>query len=291
MHFIKNEYLTIAISERGAELMSVSDMDRTEYIWQGGPAHWTGRALNIFPYVARLNAGKYRIDGKEYSLPIHGFAPYMTFIAMKKTDTEIEMELTEDADTLKMYPRRFSFSVKYSLDERRLEITYRVENRDQRIMYFGLGGHPGFNVPLAKGEYFNSYRLRFTEKCRPYRIGFTPQRFLDGSENRYQLEDDHLLRLDHKIFSEDAVVLRNVSHEVILETERDSHSVRVSFPQMNYLGIWHTPNTEAPFVCIEPWCSLPAFQDKVTVFEEQSDLIALAPGEIYRNVWSIEFGR
>ena len=56
---------------------------------------------------------------------------------------------------------------------------------------------------------------------------------------------------------------------------------------MPYLGVWHIPCTDAPYVCIEPWCSLPSASGTVTVLEEKPDLLTLAPQEIYRNHWSI----
>ena len=54
-----------------------------------------------------------------------------------------------------------------------------------------------------------------------------------------------------------------------------------------YLGIWHMPHTDAPYVCIEPWASLPSRQDVVEELSCKSDLIHLAPGAKYENQWSI----
>ena len=70
-----------------------------------------------------------------------------------------------------------------------------------------------------------------------------------------------------------------------------THSVTVAFPDMPYLGIWHWPKTDAPYVCIEPWVSLPAKHGEVTVFEKQSDLISLEPGDVYANRWTIRAGK
>ena len=39
--------------------------------------------------------------------------------------------------------------------------------------------------------------------------------------------------------------------------------VTVSYPDMDYIGFWHATLTEAPYVCIEPWSSLPSRQDIV----------------------------
>ena len=79
-----------------------------------------------------------------------------------------------------------------------------------------------------------------------------------------------------------------MSRAVTLKAEGDPHSVTVRYPGMSYLGLWHWPKTDAPYICIEPWCSLPANAEGVTVFEKQKDLIALAAGGTYRNLWSIE---
>ncbi len=64
--------------------------------------------------------------------------------------------------------------------------------------------------------------------------------------------------------------------------------ITIRFPQMKYLGIWHWPKTETPYVCIEPWTSLPARKGVLERLEEKEDLIQLGGGEEYRNEWSIE---
>jgi len=57
---------------------------------------------------------------------------------------------------------------------------------------------------------------------------------------------------------------------------------------MEYLGIWHRPFTEAPYVCIEPWTSLPARKDIVEDFSTQPTLLSLEAGKRYSNTYSIE---
>ncbi len=286
-HIIKNGLLTVAVSERGAELRSIRDAGGTEYLWQGDPRYWPDRALNLFPFVARLTEGKYSLDGEIYELPIHGFAPYSDFRATENTGTRLTLELRDSPETLKMYPRRFCFRVVYALAGDTLTVAYEVENRDVRPLRFGLGGHPGFNVPLREGLRFEDYRLRFSAPCRPMRVGFTPDCFVSGRDAPYPLEDGRILPLSHGLFDDDAVVLRDMCREVTLESELDGRSVTVSFPQMPYLGIWHAPRTDAPYVCIEPWLSLPAHAGERTVFEKRPDLAKIGPGETYRNIWSV----
>ena len=53
-HSIKNAFMTVTVSEKGAELQSILGADGTEYLWQGDPAYWNDRALNIFSKVSAL---------------------------------------------------------------------------------------------------------------------------------------------------------------------------------------------------------------------------------------------
>lgn len=286
-HIIKNEALTVTVSGHGAQLQSVLGADGTEYLWQGDPKYWPGRDLTIFPFVARLTDGRYSLDGRIYELPIHGLAPYCGFTAAENSGTRLVLELQSDAETGKQYPREFTFRAIYELFGSTLAVTYEVVNRDTRPMIFGLGGHPGFNVPLKKGLRFEDYRLRFPAGCRPARVGFTPDCFVSGEDTPWPLEDGCTIPLSHALFDDDAVVLRDMCREVTLESTLDGHSVTVTFPQMPYLGLWHMPKTDAPYVCIEPWLSLPAKAGELTVLENRPDLAHLGPGETYRNEWNI----
>ncbi len=287
LHTIKNEYLTVTAKEAGAELQSILGADGTEYLWQGDSKYWSDRALNIFPYVARLNEGKYYQDGELHQMAIHGIAPYRNFTVTENNGTQMVFELPSDEKTFAEYPRNFVFSIVYALEGRELYVSFRCENLDDKPMYFGLGGHPGFNVPLASGKNFEDYRLRFTEKAEPYRVGFNADCFVTHEDVPFELKDGTILDLRHNLFDDDAIVLRDMAREVTLECDGDGHAVTVRYPGMQYLGLWHWPRTDAPYVCIEPWCSLPADAGKITVFEEQRDLIALEPGKTYVNDWSI----
>ena len=287
LHTIANDRLTVTVNSLGAQLWSIQSKDGTEYLWQGDPAYWSDRALTIFPYVARLWQGQYEMDGRRYAMPIHGLAPTSEFALEEKTDTRMALVLRSSEATYAQYPRHFAFRVIYALEGDTLSVTYEVENRDERTMHFGLGGHPGFNVPLEPGRRFEDYRLRFGGPCSPVRVGFTQDCFVSGQDTPFPLEGDTLLPLRHALFDDDAIVLRDMVRSVTLEAPGGRHSVTVSFPDMPYLGIWHWPRTDAPYVCIEPWRSLPARAGKVAVLEEQEDLVHLGRGQRCTNRWQI----
>lgn len=288
---IQNDMLRVEVSEHGAELQSIQDADGAEYLWQGDPAYWSGRAPNLFPYVARLTDGSYYMDGRLYHMDIHGLAPYLDFVVRQCAKTRLVMELASTPETVRTYPREFCFRVIYELKGSALSVTYEVENRDRNTMYFGLGAHPGFRVPLQADRHFEDYHLRFAPDCTPRRIGFTDDCFLDGTDGPFPLNQEHCLSLHHNLFDQDAVVLKDMGRQVTLEAQGDPASVTLEFPGMNYLGLWHMPKTDASYICIEPWCSLPSSKGKIAVFEEQPNLITLPAGELYQNTWLIKINK
>ena len=287
LHTIQNDCMSVTVHEQGAQLWSILSRDGTQVLWQGDEKYWADRALTIFPYVARLWQGRYQLDGQTYEMPIHGFAPGSRFAVTEKCDTRMVFELTDSEQTHEQYPRRFAFRVICALEGDTLSVTFEVDNRDEKAMYFGLGGHPGFNVPLEAGKTFEDYRLRFAAPCDPVRVGFSADCFVSGEDTPFPLEEGCVLPLAHDLFDDDAIVLRNMAREVTLEPVGGGRSVTVSYPDMPYLGIWHWPRTDAPYVCIEPWSSLPAKRGEITVFEKQEDLICLEVGKTYRNTWTI----
>lgn len=72
-----------------------------------------------------------------------------------------------------------------------------------------------------------------------------------------------------------------------LSAGEGTRGLTLSCPRMRYLGIWHQPGTSAPYVCLEPWASLPSRQDVVEDLAQQNDLLSLEPGQRYENRWTI----
>lgn len=286
-HTIQNAFLTVTVSEQGAELRSIQDAAGTEYLWQGDPTYWGDRAPLLFPFIARLTNNSYKYMGKTYPMTIHGFAAASHFSVAEKVGTRIVLELKESSETLAQYPFAFTLQVIYALEENALQVTYHVENRDRKTMPFGIGGHPGFNVPLEEGERFEDYELEFACPCQPDRVGFTPAVYLSGHDEAYPLREDRFIDLQHELFDEDAIILKNMAREVTLRSKVSGKGLTVRYPDMPYLGIWHWPKTDAPYICIEPWSSLPSRQDVVEEFSCKSDLVQLAAGKTYETTWSI----
>lgn len=285
---ISNEYLAVTISDKGAELQSVKSADGTEYLWQADPAIWHDKAPNIFPYVARLTDGKYTLNGKTYEMKIHGIAKYVVFRVENQAPDAITFCLDSNEEIKKQFPFDFIYRITYRLEGNALVTTNSTENLGRERMYFGLGGHPGFNVPMEKGLAFEDYYLEFSQPAHPWRVGFTDDCHLNGQDVLYPLENDRRIPLKHDLFDHDAIVLKHAARQVRIASDKGSRSVTVTYPDFMYIGFWHKPGMEAPYVCVEPWSSLPSRSGIVEDFAQQADLIGLDGGRTYSNTWTIE---
>lgn len=285
LYQIQSSDLQVSISNTGAELMSIRGSGGTEYLWQGDARYWQDRAPNIFPYVARLTRGQYTYQGKTYHLPIHGFAPTAPFAVTEKQENAVTFTLESDPEYYEMYPFHFRFSIRYAVEGNTLLVRMQVENRDEKAMYFGLGGHPGINVPLEEDVSFEDYFLEFPP-CALRRVEFTPACFITGKEDPFPLENGRL-PLHHDMFDDDAIVLKGVPGQVTLRSEKGRHRVTLTAPDLPVYGFWHMPKTDAPYICLEPWSSLPSRQDVVEDLQTQPDLICLEAGKTYETIWSL----
>ena len=279
---IKNENLEVVIRSLGAEIISMKDQDGNEYLWQGDPAYWDGQAPNLFPYIGRMVDKKYTFEGKTYDMEIHGFAKDSEFKVNQISENEIVFSMTDSEETYKQYPFHFEFDLMYKVLGTSLQMCYLVKNLDEKEMYFGVGAHPGINVPFENGTKFEDYYLEFTETEDVQRVKFSDDCFVEG-ENPYELRDGKYIDLRHDLFDEDAIVLRNMSKNVLLTSKTGTKAVQVTYPRMDYVGFWHWPKKDAPYVCIEPWSSLPSRKGPVEDIAKQPGLVKLAPKQVHMN--------
>lgn len=286
---IENEKLSVEIRETGGALHSLYGRETgIEYLWQGNRTYWGGQAPNLFPFVGRLYEKVYTLHGKRYPMNIHGFLPHAEMAVETRTDSACTLLLTDTPETRACYPYAFALWLTYRLEGGTLEIAFQVENRSPETIYCGMGGHPGFNVPLEPGLGFEDYALTFPEPCAPELVEFSPGVLCTQRREPYPLEHGRVLPLRHSLFSLDAVVFAGAPRQVTLAAERGRHGVTVSYPQMPYVGFWHRPNSDAPFVCIEPWSVLPGREGVVEELSEMEDMTAVPVGESVVNRWSIQ---
>ncbi|MEE0134432.1 aldose 1-epimerase family protein [Blautia stercoris] len=159
---LKNQELTLKISSKGAEMKSLKDnKTNQEYLWHGDSAYWGRTSPVLFPIVGNYREKESVFEGKTYSMSQHGFARDMEFTLESQKEEEIWFELKENEETLKKYPFAFRLHLGYRLDGRSVEVLWKVENPNEKKMYFSIGGHPAFNCPLKAEEKQSDYQLSF----------------------------------------------------------------------------------------------------------------------------------
>jgi galactose mutarotase-like enzyme len=287
VHSIKNNILQISVKEAGAELCSIKSISSDkEYIWQGNPEVWAAHAPNLFPIIGCLKEDGFLYKGEEYKCPKHGFFRKNNKVSLidKSKDT-LTFGLGSDEETLKIYPFKFKFEIKYILRGNKLIVEHTIINKGDEEMLFSLGGHPGFNCPMNSDETYRDYYLQF-EKPETAETWHVEPNGLIGKNTTPIFDEPTKIKLHPKIFDNDALVFKNLnSSKISLKSEKSNQVLTVSFKDFSYLGIWAKPNSD--FVCIEPWLGIADSVDSSRNFEEKEGLIKLAVGKTFVANYSI----
>ncbi|NLL79010.1 MAG: aldose 1-epimerase family protein [Clostridiales bacterium] len=250
----ENEKLVIQVNSLGAELCSVVDKESgREYMWSGDPAYWSGISPVLFPFIGCLKNGGYRYEGKEYEIGKHGFARRMEFTCSGQEQDALWFTLMDTEETQKSYPFAFCLEAGYVLREKTIQVKWRVTNRDEKEMYFALGGHPAFVCPPAYQEGNRtecSILFEGKERIESERIG-TDGLIIEG-HNTYELEQG-ILPVTTGIFDGDALVLDNSQVKKISLCDKDKQPYVSVIFDTPYVGVWSKPQDDATYICIEPW--------------------------------------
>lgn len=292
IYTIENEKIKVSVTDLGAEMTSLILKETgKEYLWQADPTYWNGHAYNLFPICGRLWEGKYTYQGKTYEMNLHGFARKTVYALAEQTATSLTFRLADSEVTYAQYPFHFELLLTYTLEGASVVTTFRVANKDEKELIYAIGGHPGFNVPLADGETFTDYTITFAETCQPKQLCMSETCYYLGKNEPFgKIVGGKSFALSHDLFDNDAVFMTEMASEVTLKSNISGRFVTVSYPGMKYLGFWHKPKTEAPYVCIEPWTSVPADDGKVDDLETKRDMYHLASGAVNEQSFTITIG-
>ncbi|WP_193774312.1 aldose 1-epimerase family protein [Vallitalea guaymasensis] len=261
INVLENDVLKIEVNSLGAELSSIKTKeDGLEYLWQGDPSVWGRKSPILFPIVGKLKDNEYYIENEKYELGQHGFARDMEFQVEQKNKEILEYKLKYNEESLKKYPYKFLLTITYELKGNSLNIGYEVKNLDSSDVYFSIGAHPGFNIPIMEEERLEDYYLEFDklETVNKYKLNTENSVSLESIPF---LENEKVIPMTKDIFNKGAIILLDVeSNSLSLKSKKSSREVRVEYAGFPYLGIWGQPDN-SPFVCIEPWYGVADFED------------------------------
>ncbi|WP_220750969.1 aldose 1-epimerase family protein [Apilactobacillus xinyiensis] len=247
---LENEELTVLLNTKGAELTSVKDNKEHEYIWQADSKFWGRHAPVLFPIIGRLKDDFYLLHGNKYSMGQHGFARDNEFEVLEKNDNSVLFKLSENDETMSMYPYKFSLQIKYTLSNKTLSVDYIVKNNDTKLMYYSIGAHPAFNLSYN----MENYKITINDGGSYKHIPLNKS--LSDFEDTDELNANEPIRLNREFFKDDAKIIDTSDNSInsfVLSNDKDNHKIKVNAFNCKYTGIWSTYPKDGSFVCIEPW--------------------------------------
>lgn len=285
---LENKTLKVEFSSLGAELRSLFDKrDGLEHMWHADPKFWPRKAPILFPCVGESKEKRIMVEGQSYPMGRHGFARTQEFAVAETNRDSVIFELTENAETLSSYPFSFRFRVSYKLDGASLIQTFEVQNTGESEMGFQVGGHPAFAVPFQPNEAYSDYEIRFDQSFSAERHLLSNEGLYNG-ETRLVLEASDRIPLSYELFSEDALVFRDIpSKSVWIQHKDGGKRLKVDYNGFPHLGIWSVPG--ADYACIEPWIGCADRFDQPDDFFKKDSIVRLTEKETFEEEFKISF--
>ncbi|GAB3506541.1 aldose 1-epimerase family protein [Emticicia fontis] len=283
---IKNAVISATINPKGAELTSlVHQASQIDYMWSADPAFWGKSSPVLFPIVGSVKDDTFIYRGIAYNLPRHGFARERVFEIENQTEDRVTFLLKSDEASLKVFPFIFELRLQYSVEGNQLLVTYQITNTGDTEMFFSVGGHPAFKVPLLDGTNYEDYYLEFNTSEDLLRWPLTNKGLIEAAPEKLPLADGRL-PLSKELFYKDALVFKHLqSDSVTLKSDKTVHQLRFDFKGFPFLGIWAAKN--ADFVCIEPWCGIADSANHNQQLTEKEGINQLNANEIFERTWTV----
>ena len=286
VYSIENEILKVSTLDKGAELQNIFNKQTSlEYIWDANPAFWPKSSPVLFPIVGGLKDNTYFYDDNPYKLTRHGFGRDHVYEISHQDKTSITFLLKANDEIRKNYPFEFEFKVQYELKDNRLKITFLVKNTDDKEMYFSVGAHPAFKVPLTADTNYNNWYLQFSDKETEGIWPVTKDGLMEAFSVPFFNNTDKV-SLTKELFHKDALVFKNLkSNSISILSDKTKHGVTVAYDHFPFMGIWSAK--DADFVCIEPWCGISDSTNTLQQLNEKEGIHALQPNNNFERSYSI----
>ncbi len=291
LYTIENEYLKVTVTTKGAQIASViRKTDGVEHIWQADPTVWGWHGPILFPHCGKVVDGIIEVEGKEYPSGQHGFARNMEHELAWQGATEVALVLESSPETLEKWPFDFELVSVFTLEGPKLHHTLRVANPGETELRFGIGYHPAFTIPFDHKHSFSDYVLKFDSPQSPTCIGCLPLGLVHG--NCYGLGANvQELPIDEQLFANDSHCMAGLKAKTLGIYEKDTgRAVVCDISEFPYTLIWSKPG-KPQFVCIEPWHSLPSWENGSRKWEEKPAAAVLQPDEVWETTLTMEFVR
>jgi galactose mutarotase-like enzyme len=215
----------------------------------------------LFPTPGRLSGDRWDRNGRQGTLPQHGFARNLAWEIRGTSSTGVAsatLRLQSCPASRANYPYDFNLECAYSLKGSGLTVEIAVTNTGAEVMPFGVGFHPYF-------------LLEQSEKAGARVETRATGAFDNVSKHSVRLEGPIDLARDEV----DLHLLDHGSNAIALVWSGGLRRIQISAsPEFSHWVVWTLAGRD--FVCVEPWTCPP------DAFNSGDRLSTLSPGATQR---------
>lgn len=268
---LENEYVSATLNTKAGYIESlVSKKDGQEHAWQYDSSVWPRRTAVCFPLCGKCRDDLYSEDGKEYTLPNHGFLRERDLTVVSSDSTHLVLEDSWDETTLTRYPFRYSYRIEYSLSFSSLLIVYRVKNTGDGRMYYSTGSHYTYALPKKQEECFVYFEKEEKAGAFSQREGKVSGTAVSGDKLSLRgVIDNSSLILD----------LDTLSSSTFGVGDESGVFTGIKGDGFRYLIIWAPQGGGNDFVCIEFWDGMGQVETDGIDIEKKTGIRVLEKGE------------
>ena len=273
--------MEIKTIEKGAELISV--IYNGEERLHDGKSFWKKHSPVLFPTIGNLRFPTVIIEGKEYPLHKHGFGRDLNFEKIG----EHSYVLKSNEETHKVYPYDFEFYIWYEVNKNKLTFNYRIVNKGEKTMIFGLGAHPAIRCDYSNGKYYIEFEVDEDDiELIPLDLSCILLKDETIKADKV-MTGKRIVKFDKDTFKIDTLIFTKIKSKSVTLKEEDKKIAKINFDGFKYLGIWAPIG--APFVCLEPWYTTADYVNSTKEFKDKKDILSLEPGKEFKTSFSLEF--
>ena len=190
----------------------------------------------LFPCPSKTRNDRYRLNGRDYYMPMHGLLKNAPFAVKSASDSAVTLWSCGNPVWMEAnYPFDFYLELTYRLEGNSVFFIVEIENRSTEPMPHCLGWHPFFRaVDKRQVRLEHSMKVHYDYvECRDE----APPAVADLSQSW----DD---------------VFHSPENPVIaLENPADGYAARMRFDEAFQAMVVYTGREGC--VCVEPWCGIP----------------------------------
>ena len=205
------------------------------------------------------------------------------FTVSQITSDKAVFTMRDTEETLRNYPYNFLLKVTHVINENGYETKYKVENTGSKEMPFCIGGHPSIKCPMNREESFEDYSIIFDDASDSV-MSITQEGtgYMCPDIPKLDLIKNNELRLKYSDYDHDALIIEGLKKKGLKLINRNTgHGIRFDFDGFDVLGIWTPEKKHSPFLCLEPWCGLPASTAETPALTDKKYIRTIGQGETF----------